>query len=210
MAEGNIVAKLYKSRLTIIKQLKYQGYDTSNYENFGINEVNIMNANEQLDMLFTKTGTEIKTYIKYHDMNKTLSSKNIREYIDDLFELDAVLTLKDTLTIIIRDNPNDTMKKTLKNIWEQDKVFIIIMNIKALQYNILNHDLVPPHRVLNKTEEEEFKEKYNIVDDKHIPDISRFGPVAQAIGMRPNEICHIIRPSKTAISSNFYRICLND
>ena len=51
---GNIIAQIYKSRLTIISHLKTQGYDTSNYENFGINEVNIMSVSKQLDMLLKK------------------------------------------------------------------------------------------------------------------------------------------------------------
>ena len=33
------------------------------------------------------------------------------------------------------------------------------------------------------------------------------GPVAQAIGMRPGDMCRITRPSKTSIQTLFYRIC---
>ena len=203
---GNVVAQIYKSRLTIIAHLKSQGYDTADYENFGINEVNIMYNSKQLDMLLKKND-DTKSYVKYHQLNKILSVKNIREYIDDLFELEEVLKKNDNLIIIIKDEPNETLQKILRNIWEQDKIFIIILNINRLQYNVLEHELVPPHRVLNAKEEEDFRKKYNVMDDKQVPDISRFSPVAQAIGIRPGNICHIIRTSKTAISSNFYRIC---
>ena len=82
-----------------------------------------------------------------------------------------------------------------------------IFGIKYLQFNILNHDLVPPHRVLSEEEKNIIKKKYNITNDKQVPDISRFSPVSLAIGIRPGEMCEIIRPSKTAISSPFYRIC---
>ena len=205
---GNVVAQIYKSRLTIIAHLKSQGYDTTDYENFGINEVNIMYNSKQLDMLLKKNDeANTKSYVKYHPLNKILSVKNIREYIDDLFELEEVLKKNDNLIIIIKDEPNETLQKILRNIWEQDKIFIIILNINRLQYNVLEHELVPPHRVLNAKEEEDFRKKYNVMDDKQVPDISRFSPVAQAIGIRPGNICHIIRTSKTAISSNFYRIC---
>ena len=43
----------------------------------------------------------------------------------------------------------------------------------------------------------------------NIPNISRFDPVAQVIGIRPGEYCEIIRPSKTSITSKYYRICSN-
>ena len=46
------------------------------------------------------------------------------------------------------------------------------------------------------------------MDDNQLPEISRFDPVAQAIGMRPGNICEIIRPSKTAIYAPYYRICV--
>ena len=50
--------------------------------------------------------------------------------------------------------------------------------------------------------------KYNITDKVQFPDISRFDPVARAIGLRPGQLCHIIRPSKTSIKANYYRICI--
>ena len=51
------------------------------------------------------------------------------------------------------------------------------------------------------------KIKYNITSDDMIPGISRFSPVAQVLGIRPGQLCEIVRPSKTSITSNFYRIC---
>ena len=54
----------------------------------------------------------------------------------------------------------------------------------------------------------EVKARYNIMHDGQFPDVSRFDPVAQAIGIRPGHVCEIIRQSKTAISSPYYRICV--
>jgi DNA-directed RNA polymerase subunit H len=99
------------------------------------------------------------------------------------------------------------LANTVKHIWESEKIFIILQPLKRLQFNILTHILVPPHRVLSESEKIDIKKRYNIIDDSHFPDISRFDPVAQAIGIRPGEVCEIIRPSKTAISAPYYRIC---
>jgi DNA-directed RNA polymerase subunit H (RpoH/RPB5) len=157
-------------------------------------------------MLVSNNGGTKKAYIKYH-LAKSLRPNNIYEYIDDLYNLEEVLTNADDLIIIMKDDPNETILKTLKNIWEQDGVFIIIFSIQRLQFNILNHTLVPPHIVLTPEKAAEIKNKYNIKDDSQLPDISRFSPVAKAIGMRPGDMCEITRPSKTAISTQFYRIC---
>ena len=145
-------------------------------------------------------------YVKYY-LGKPLRSNNIHDYTDDLFELEKVLTKNDDLIIISKDEPNDPLNKLLKNIWEQEKYYIIVFNIDRLQYNILNHEYVPEHIVLNDEETNKMKETYNIKDTTQLPGISRFDPMAQAIGIRPGQVCQIIRPSKTAIKSNFYRIC---
>ena len=90
-----------------------------------------------MDMLLSDS-TNKKAYIKYH-LAKTLRPNNINDYIDDLFNLDEILTKKDDLIIIVNDEPNESLMKTLNNIWQQDGIFVIVFNIKRLQFNILNH-----------------------------------------------------------------------
>ena len=45
------------------------------------------------------------------------------------------------------------------------------------------------------------------MNDTQFPEISRFDPVAQAIGIRPGEVCEILRPSPVSIVAKYYRIC---
>ena len=132
---------------------------------------------------------------------------NIYEYIDDLFNLEQILEKKDDLIIIIKDEPNEPLIKELKNIWEKEGILITVFNIERLQFNILDNEMVPPHRILSSQDANDIRTKYNITNDSQFPDISRFSPVAMAISMRPGELCEITRSSKTAINSKFYRIC---
>ena len=88
-------------------------------------------------------------------------------------------------------------------------MYIVIFSLKRLQCNILEHSLVPKFKKLDAIEMNDMKEKYNITNNSHIPEISRFDPVALAIGLMPGEICHIERPSKTSIYSDYYRYCIN-
>ena len=207
---GHII-QIFKSRQNILELLEEQGYNVDEYKGSSINEVNSMYQEKQMDMLVSKSSGK-KTYIKYHLANLkgsggSLRANNIYEYIEDLMNLESILTKNDDLIIIIKDEPNDSLIKILKNIWEQEGIFIIVFNIARLQFNILKHDLVPKHILLSETEIKQFKQKFHITDNKQIPDISRFSPVAQALGMRPSQICKILRPSRTAINSEFYRIC---
>jgi DNA-directed RNA polymerase I, II, and III subunit RPABC1 len=202
---SSLISSVYKSRKTLLDLMRKQGYNVAEYDNFSINEVNAMFQNKQLDMLLEKStesdnpnSSQRRVYIRYY-LAKTLRPQNIQEMIDDLFNLEEVLTKEDTLMIVVKDEMNETTMNLLKHIWEQDGILIVIQSIKRLQYNILEHTLVPSHRVLTQDEVQVIKKKYNIMDDTQFPDISRFDPVAQVIGIRPGQVCEIIRPSKSAI-----------
>ena len=204
MAHSGNIVQIFKSRNIILDLLHTQGYDISKYEDPSITEVHTMFQAKQMDMLLEKSNK--KAYVKYH-LAKTLRTVNIYEYIDDLFNLEQILEKKDDLIIIIKDEPNEPLIKELKNIWEKDGIFITVFNIERLQFNILDNEMVPPHRILSTQDANEIRKTYNITNDSQFPDISRFSPVAMAIAMRPGELCEITRSSKTAINSKFYRIC---
>ena len=134
-----LISHIYTSRKTILELMEKQGYNISDYSNFSISEVNSMKQNNQLDMLLeTKEENVIpenakkKIYIRYYLTGK-LAGKNIQELIDDLFILTETLNKKDTLFIIIKDEPNETMINEMKHIWESEGIFIVIENIKRLQ-----------------------------------------------------------------------------
>jgi len=210
---SSLTSLIYKSRQNILELMEKQGYNTNDYSNFSITEVNSMKQNNQLDILLEKnevdpvTKRKNKIYICYY-LTKMIRPANIQEMIDDLFNLEEVLTKDDTLFIIIKDDMNDTIISELKQIWETDGIFIVIENIKRLQFNILNHSLVPEHTIISETEIKDVMQRYNILNKSDLPDISRFDPVARVIGLRPGNACKIVRSSKTAITTNYYRICI--
>jgi len=211
MSQTAFTDSIYKSRKIILEILESQGYDINDYKDFNIHEIHSMLQTKQLDLLLNNSVAKKKTYIKYH-LAKTLRINNIQEFIDDLYNLEKILSEKDDLIIIIKDEPNETLNRYLKDIWEHDNLYIRIISIKRLQFNILKHELVPPHSILKDQDEiDKFIKEYNININNinnEIPDISRFSPVALMIGIRPGEICKIQRDSKTAINSLFYRICI--
>ena len=187
---SSLTSAVYKSRSILLEQMQSHGYNVNDYSGFSVNEVNTMKTNNQLDMILEKlnedpaTKTKNKIYIRYY-LAKALRPSNLQEMIDDLFNVEEVLKKTDTLLIVVKDEVNETLINTLKHIWEQDKIFIIIQSLKRLQFNILNHVLVPPHRILSIPETIQIRTRYNIMSDAQFPDISRFDPAAQAIGIRP-------------------------
>ena len=203
-ASGTITA-IYKSRTNLLKLLKAQNYDVSQYDNFGMNEVHAMNSNKQLDMLVVKESGK-KAYVKYH-LGKPLRRDNILECVEDLYNLEKTLTKQDSLIIVMKGEMNDTNISVLNQIWEQEGIHIVIFSLDRLQFNILEHSYVPKHTILTDEETQAVMMRYNVAHTDMLPNISRYDPVAMAIGMRPGQVCCIERFSKTAIKTVYYRVC---
>ena len=117
---SSLIPDIYRSRNILLEILEEQGFNVSDYNEFSNNEIHVMAANNQLDMFLSKeddeedeaVNTSQKMYIKYH-LGKTLRQPNIQEYIDDLFNIEEVLTKKDTLLVISKDQPTDNIIDSL-------------------------------------------------------------------------------------------------
>lgn len=204
---NQLLIEIFKSRKNILEILETRNFDVSDHINFSFEELHAMIQNQQLDFIVKMKDSDKKVYIKYNIV-KVLRPNNIYDIIEDLFNIENTLTKNDDIIIINKDEPNDTLQNVVKNIWLNDSIYVSIINIARLQFNILKHSLVPKHSVLSEDEKRIFMTKYNITNDKMIPTISYFSPVSKVLGIRPGDICKIERFSKTSINSDFYRICI--
>ena len=142
-----LVQKIYKSRKNLLEQLKSRNIDTTHYENFNLSTINYFIKNNHLDM-FLESKDKYKIYVKYH-LTKKCSPSNLYEYSEDLFRIEKILDKKDELIIITKDKPNDTLINIIKELYIKEKIYINIFSLSSLQFNILNHKLVPKHIILN-------------------------------------------------------------
>lgn len=221
MSKSSLISSIYKSREVILELLEMQNYDITNYKGVDINEINALYETSMLDIIVEKNlqdGQESKgeqenaikekMYVHYYQDGK-ISQTKIQNLIDDLFITEEVLKPNDGLFIITENEPNETINNFVHHIWEKDGIFIIIQSIKRLQFNVLKHELQPKFRILSDEETDYVKKKYNIINDSNWPEISRFDPVCKATFIRPGQVFEIVRPSKTALITNYYRICIS-
>jgi hypothetical protein len=108
--------------------------------------------------------------------------------------LENVLTKEDTLIVIIEDEPNDTIVEHMKYLYHRDEIFVVIHNMKRLQFNMLNHSLVPKMTILTEAEETEFMKTRISWTDRLDFDPSGVGVVYS------NKICRIERDSLTSLN----------
>jgi DNA-directed RNA polymerase subunit H len=205
---NNKILKIYKSRKTALDLLNALGYNNTDYNEFSINEIDAMVSTDQLDMLVHHNTNKSKVYVKYLINSKTVRKEMLDTMIEDLFVLESVLEKSDTLMIIVNEEPNDTIIERVKYLFDHDGIFIVMHNIERLQFNILNHDLVPKTNILNDDEVVELLKKYNLKSKMLLPDMSRFDPLALAVCLRPGQVCQMLRKSATAMNYNYYRVCI--
>ncbi len=203
------IYNIYRSRQTLIQYLENENYNCENFKNFTLNDINNLFNTSQLDLLVYSNNEDSnnKAFIKY-SIEKPVKQSDLYMYIEELYNVEDILNTNDNFVIIVYDKPNDTIIQTLKNIWEQENIFITILDIKSMLFNILEHVMVPKHIKLNDNEKDEVKNKYNMEKDNEFPEISRFDPVAKILFLRPGQVCKIKRYNKTSITENYYRICI--
>ena len=139
---------------------------------------------------------------------KLLTVKLLDQIIDDLFINSDTLDKRDTLILIIDGEPNDSMIDRLKYLFNKDGYFIVCHNIARLQFNILLHDKVPKSEVATDKEVASVMKTFNMTSLTQFPEIGRFDPVSLALCLRPGQVCKIHRPTPTAGTSLFYRVCV--
>ncbi len=209
MSSNNIIHYISNSRKNILDILeKHQGYDTSDYKEFNLHEIDSMRTANQLDMLLQHKTENKKTYIKYVLSSKPTRANHIDNFVEDLYEVENLLTKDDTLIVILTDEPNDNLINHIKYLYNTQGIFIVIHTIKRLQFNILDHELVPEMIILDEQRKKEILKEYNLKDYSQLPVIDRFDAQALAMSMRPGDIGCIFRKSVTALEYLYYRICV--
>ena len=211
MASNNLILKLHTSRVNLLKQCESLGYNVSEHMDVSNLEVDKLYANNKLDMIVENEKNKI--YIKYSfptdKKSNTFTKKDLDNLKDELFDVENTLTKNDILMIVVDDEPNDSLVTRMKYLYEQDGVFIVIHNIKRLQYNVLDHTLVPQSTILTDDELKDLMVKYNIRDLSQLPQVSRFDPQSLAICLRPGQVCKYTRKSISSLEHDYYRVCVN-
>ena len=200
------IANVAKARNNLLAIYGDQGYNVAPYTGATVSEVAAMIEHKQLDMTLEHPNFGTKVHVHFHH-GKGPRSSAIHDLVDDLYLVDSRLEKSDDLMIVSGDAPNETLLRVLRSIWAKNGIYVSVVGIANLQFNILRNHLVPPHRRLSEEEANEVLAQFNVEDNSQLPAISRFDPVAQLIGLRPGDLCEIVRKSPTAMSSVFYRIC---
>jgi len=199
------ITQVFRSRQHLLDILEDQGYDVDDHKHYSLSMVSSMVENKTLDLQLEHSSGK-KTFVKYHLDTKLVIPSVVCTFFD-AEEEDALLKKTDDLIIITKADPNDTMIADMNKIWNDSGIYVSVIHIKRLQFNILKHIQVPKHVILNEEEKKKMVERFHI-QASDLPTISRYDPVAQVLCMRPGMVCRIHRKSKTAVESEYFRVCV--
>ena len=210
------INKLFKSREVIVDMLKMRGYNTDMYDNFSINEIELMfkgcekKTTSELGSLDITVSNKFggKLYVKYLLASK-LRSNNFKMLIDDMIE--NYLVSGDEVLFILKDNANnmDSFDSMLESYLTTKNIFIQIFSLDNLMFNITKHKLVPKMRILTEEEKNKVLKTYSTTPIQ-MPQILKSDPQAKFLGVRKGDMCEIIRASETAGNALTYRMCIQN
>ena len=219
---------IHKSRNVILEMLKNRNCDVSNYEGQTKDEINIQyqkhggKANgelDTLDIIVDREGEDdvddiqLKKYkimVKYLTTNK-VRNQNIINCIDEIYEQE-IINNKDNLIIITKDKITyqGALEEHINRIFYRDGIFVQILWLNSLLFNISQHELVPNYRILTNIEKKELIDKLYLEDETKLPFILVTDPAAKFYGMRIGQAVEIEYNNETNGKNKFYRLCVEN
>lgn len=192
---------LYNIRKTVLEMLEDRNYIVPESEKITFDEFSIKFKNKNIDIFINNENEESgKIYIYFHNENKTISKVDLKNLLNKLIETYQDEEIK--LIILLKEKGNGSIfKEITKEIYKNVEIF---MN-KNMIFNITHHEFVPKHSILSKEEENEVLDKYSTTINK-LPKILKNDPIAKYYGMKPNQICKIIRNSPEVGDYIYYRL----
>ena len=126
--------------------------------------------------------------------------KSIREYVTIL------RSHKVSRALIITLAPPSSLARKGVSEMQKEECYLEILSRDFFKYNVMEHELVPPHRKLSIEEKKQILCKYRATDDQ-MPIIKKKDVVARYLGLDVGDMVEIKRVSATAGETLFYRVC---
>ena len=205
---------LYRSRVTLLKMLKEEGYATDKYERFGPWEIEAMvnGGQHSLAMELKRPGEEgeITNCIVLYSLGKL--KQKIKTFVDQLLAEDREPRVdpKNTeVIVIVLEDVADVFHAEALRMWLAEKLKIRFFKAHNLIFDPREHIHVPKHEKLPAEQHADFMKGNYIRSKSNLP-IIKFHEdmIARVMGLVPGDIVKIIRPSPASGTYEIYRVCM--
>jgi DNA-directed RNA polymerase subunit H (RpoH/RPB5) len=205
---------LYRSRVTLLKILKQDGYNTTQYERFGPWEIEAMveagQGTLQMDMKReTSTDGIVNCRVVYSLQKLKQKLDGFLRSLTDTENEGAVDPQTTEVIVVLLEDVAEVFHKSALEEWMAKKLRIRFFKAHNLTFDPRDHILVPTHTKLPAEEHAEFLKNHYIRSKANLPFI-RFHEdmIARIMGLVPGDIVKITRPSPSAGIYEVYRVCM--
>ncbi len=139
----------------------------------------------------------------YHGRQKA-GVNEVREY----YNLTRVAGVDTVIIIWGTQKPSSFAQQAIKDLNQDNgRIWVEQFLESRLEFNVMEHELVPPHTKLTPEEKEKVLASYRLKEND-LPKIQETDPVACYLGLRVGDVVKIVRKSESAGRHTTYRITI--
>jgi DNA-directed RNA polymerase subunit H (RpoH/RPB5) len=208
---------LYRSRKVALEILKEDGYDTSQYEQFGPWEIEAMVAGGPTALTMDLKKTPAAMEQNPNGMQRCLVMYSLQKLKQRLATFLGILrndvqppieTATTEVFVILLEDVADVFHAAALNEWLRDKLRIRFFKAHNLLFDPRTHELVPPHTKLPASEHAALMAD-NYLKKSQLPFIKfHEDMIGRIMGLVPGDIVKITRPSPSSGTYETYRVCM--
>lgn len=214
---GDIVDTLYRSRKTLLSLLQNASYNTTPFLKFSHKEIlEMLKGGEKAFRMDLKREGEAaegspsncrvlysisKLKLRLTAWLGKVNNSEAEEYIDPA-ETEVIVMCMEPIVPAFHIAAYDQ--------WSRNKLKIRFFEAKHICVNPLEHYLVPRHEKVAEEKIPELLKQLYCTSRRKLPLIRYHeDPIARLIGLMPDDIVKIYRPSPTALEYDpYYRVCV--
>ena len=187
--------KLWRSKMTILEILRDRKYPIKDSDFMEYKDFIKLTENFDDELKFRKDMTlhyekSVNNKIMVIWPEKDKLGTNIRDIVIEIESFDVSRAI-----IVINDSVTNWGKSLIRHLHSEQK-YIDVYTLDETQYNIVNHILVPKHRICSKKEKAKIMLSYSAKPEK-IPQIKSVDPMVRHLGAKKGQLLEITRDSDT-------------
>ncbi len=204
---------LFRSRQTLLKILKENGYNTTAYDKFGPWEIEAMVSAGQdaLTMNVNREATDDNPITSCRVIYNMKLKQKLNGFLESLTNPEnekAVNPETTEVIVILLEDVAQVFHTASLMEWMKKKLRIRFFKAHNLVFDPREHTLVPKHEKIPHAEHAALMKNLYITKKSSFP-IIKFHEdmIARIMGLIPDDIVKITRPSPSAGTYEIYRVC---
>ena len=215
--DAEVLDLIVRSRPTVLEILENRGYNVDAYKGISPEEIFTLAVNSQKLLKIVAPAKEggsapMERAVVHYWVEGAVrlkietEARKIWGSVDE--DPEKLNPETDEVIIILSEPPHDVFHTQAIRQWNAQKARISFFHLKNIVSNPAKHMFVPKHRKLTADEVKDLIKALHLKSKSELPHIKyHLDMQARILGLVPGDIVEITRPSETAGTYTFYRVC---